>query len=410
MSFRDSPFEDLKVPVTFTAGAALVAAILIAAVMLLGDRRDSLGPDAWGASRERFDGAVAPAGAVISAPVRWVGGAFGSVGDYFFAVRENRKLKRRIVELERWRDAAVALKDVNERYEQLMRLRTQPEIASVAAHVVFDTRGPFSNARLADSGTENGVRVGHPVLSEHGLVGRIVGATRGASRVLLLSDPASRTPVMIDRTNGRAILTGDGGPNPRLEFLRGVDPVKQGDAILTSGDGGVFPRGLPVGAAVRGLDGVWRARLYSDRGAIDYVRILLFNDFAQLTNPQALTVVTVPPLSLPAPGATVPAPPIAAPAAPGALAPAPRPAAPAPGVTAPATPRPAAATAAAPRPTPRPAVSRPAASRPAAPRPAAVSPAPRPTPTATPPPAALVIPQTAPPPAQPTAPPPGAAQ
>jgi rod shape-determining protein MreC len=235
-------------------------------------------------------------------------------------------------------------------------------------------------------------------MSEHGLVGRIVGVTRGASRIMLLTDPASRTPVLIDRTNGRAILTGDGGPNPRLEFLRGVNPVRAGDPILTSGDGGVFPRGLPVGVAVRGLDGVWRARLYSDRAPIDYVRILHFEDFGQLTNPQALTVTTVPPVILPpaasgAPGGVPPGTQSPAAAAPGPAAPG---AAPAPGASvvprptasppAPAvrpTPRPAAAT-------PRPATSRPAAatSRPAPPQPAPVqTPAPAPA-VATPPPAA----------------------
>ena len=58
--------------------------------------------------------------------------------------------------------------------------------------------------------------------------------------------------------------------------------------MLTSGDGGVFPRGLPVGTVVRGLDGGWHVALDSDAAPIDYVQILLFTDFAQLANEQAL--------------------------------------------------------------------------------------------------------------------------
>jgi rod shape-determining protein MreC len=135
-------------------------------------------------------------------------------------------------------------------------------------------------------------------MSEHGLVGRVAGVARGASRVLLLTDPPAARPVLIDRTNARAILTGDGGPNPRLEFLRGAAPAREGDAILTSGDGGVFPRGLPVGVAVKGIDGVWRARLYSDRSPIDYVRILLFDDFARLVDQRAI-VDGIPPVIAP---------------------------------------------------------------------------------------------------------------
>jgi rod shape-determining protein MreC len=180
------------------------------------------------------------------------------------------------------------------------------------ARIVTDSRGPFANSRLANAGAELGVRPGNPVMSENGLVGRVVGVTAGASRVLMLTDPASRTPVMVDRTNSRAILTGDGGPNPRLEYLRGQDPVRVGDRVVTSGDGGVFPRGLPVGVAVRGLDGQWRVVLAADKAPVDFVRILKFQDFTQLVDIPALTPAGAPP---PTPGATTlpPASPTAAP-------------------------------------------------------------------------------------------------
>ena len=56
--------------------------------------------------------------------------------------------------------------------------------------------------------------------------------------------------------------------------MRGQDSVQAGDRILTSGDGGGFPRGLPIGVAANGIDGSWRVKLFSDRGAIDYVRVL----------------------------------------------------------------------------------------------------------------------------------------
>src|SRR5690606_3020324 len=128
----------------------------------------------------------------------------------------------------------------------------------------------------------------------HGLVGRVAGTTGSVSRVLLLTDVASRTPVLIDRTDARAILTGDGSGNPRLEFVRGADAVQAGDRVLTSGDGGGYPRGLPIGVAARGVDGSWRVKLFSDRGAIDLVRVLLFQDFGQLVSPEDLNA---PPLA-----------------------------------------------------------------------------------------------------------------
>jgi rod shape-determining protein MreC len=266
LAFREGPFQDLKVPLTWTGAAAAVIAIVVALALLFTDRREALGPEGYGA-RTEFDQVVEPVAGVLVAPVRWVRQGAGFVGGYFFAVSENRRLRQRVAELERWRDAAIALKNINTRYEQLLQLRTEPPIPMVSARVVTDARGPFSNARLADVGADRGVKVGNPVLSERGVVGRVVGVTRGVSRVLLLTDVDSRTPVLVDRTNARAILTGDGGPTPRLDYIRGRDPVKEGDLILTSGDGGIYPRGLPVGVAARDARGVWRVRLYADQSS-----------------------------------------------------------------------------------------------------------------------------------------------
>jgi rod shape-determining protein MreC len=255
---------------------------------------------------------LAPVGDVLSAPGRVTGDGVRGIRGYFFAVSENQRLRAELETMAQWRNEAIALRDVNERYRAILGLKTDPPIAMATARIVTDSRGPFANSRLANAGAELGVRPGNPVMSENGLVGRVVGVTAGASRVLMLTDPASRTPVMVDRTNSRAILTGDGGPNPRLEYLRGQDPVRVGDRVVTSGDGGVFPRGLPVGVAVRGLDGQWRVVLAADKAPVDFVRILKFQDFTQLVDIPALTPAGAPP---PTPGATTlpPASPTAAP-------------------------------------------------------------------------------------------------
>jgi rod shape-determining protein MreC len=121
--------------------------------------------------------------------------------------------------------------------------------------------------------------------------------SRDASRVLLLTDVDSRLPVLVNSTNARAILSGDGGDAPKLQYLRGHDPIHKGDILLTSGDGGLYPRGLPVGVAEKDLFGQWRVKLYSDRSAIDYVRIMRFTDFSQLVDEAALTSHGAPPVT-----------------------------------------------------------------------------------------------------------------
>lgn len=379
MALRENPFGELRVPLAWTAGVALVVAIIVAVGLLMSDRRETFRSEAYGVTRQVGDAVAAPVMGFLVTPGRWIGDGVDSVRGYFFAVSENQRLKAELAEAAEWKNAALALRDTNARYKALLGLKTDPPIPMVAARTVSEARGPFSNTRLANAGREKGIITGNPVMSENGLVGRVIGVTDGASRILLLTDIASRTPVMIERTNARAILTGDGGPNPRLEYLRGQEPVKPGDRLVTSGDGGVLPRGLPVGLAVKGLDGRWRAVLASDAAPVDFVRILLFQDFSQLSAAAAaeLNKMPVPPpaspmpavgvtaagATAPAPATTVPKPPAAnPPAATAGATPAPKPAAPrapAPATTVPIPPvaKPPAATAGA-TPAPKPAAPR----------------------------------------------------
>ncbi|WP_371130448.1 rod shape-determining protein MreC [Phenylobacterium sp.] len=338
MAFRDNPFGELKVPLAWTAGVALAVAVVVAVALLMSDRRETFQTEAYGATRRVGDAVAAPVTQTLATPTQWIGDGVDYVRGYFFAISENRRLKAELVVAQEWRDAALAMRDTNDRYRALLGLKTDPPIPMAAARTVSGSRGPFANTRLANAGREKGIKVGNPVMSETGLVGRIIGVTDGASRILLLTDIASRTPVMVDRTNARSILTGDGGPNPRLDYLRGKDPVKEGDRVVTSGDGGVLPRGLPVGVAVKGLDGRWRVALASDSSPIDFVRILLFQDFSQLANAAELNRIPPPPPPATGPATSVgvtPAPVLSATApatipAPAARAVTPRPAAPRP--------------------------------------------------------------------------------
>lgn len=292
MAFRDGPFENIKVPLVWTAAVTVVAAVVGCVLLLISDARAQTSP--YQPVRSGVEAVAGPVGGIFAAPVRWFGHASDYVGGYFFAVSENRRLKRELADLQPWRDQAIALKNVNARYEAMLGIRPEPPVAMQTARSILDARGPFSRARLIDAGSAKGVKVGNPVINEHGLVGRVVGTSPGISRMLLVTDVASQIPVLVDRTDARAILKGDGSGNPRLEFMRGVDSVQVGDRILSSGDGGGMPRGVPIGVAARGIDGSWRVKLFSDRGAIDYVRVMLFEDFGQLIGADDLYA---PPLS-----------------------------------------------------------------------------------------------------------------
>jgi len=287
VAFRDGPFENLKLPLAWTAAAVVVVGVVAAIVMLASGSRQSAGQASY--MRAGVESATAPVGEVLSAPVRWTGDVVEYVTGYFFAVSENRRLREQVAELSDWRDEAIALKNINARYEQMLGIHADPPIPMVTGRTVLDSRGPFARARLINLGSRDGVRPGNPALSEHGIVGRISGVSHGVSRLVLVTDVSSRIPVMVERTDARAILAGDASRNPRLDYVRGIDVIQEGDRVITSGDGGGIPRGLPVGVVAKGVDGSWRVKLFSERTAIDYVRVLLFQDFNQLIDPNSLT-------------------------------------------------------------------------------------------------------------------------
>ena len=307
MSFRDNPFGEVRLPLLLGAAAAAVVALVVAFALFMADRRQTYQEGAYHALRKASDGVVAPVTGAVAAPVRWLGGVASGVGDYFFAVSENRRLKAELAAARGLRDKAATLEDENTRYRALLGMAVDPPVPMVTARAVSESRGPYANTRLINAGADRGVKVGHPVLSENGLVGRVIGTSPRVSRVLMLTDAASRTPVMIQRTRARAILTGDGGWAPELAYLRGRDAARDGDLVLTSGDGGVLPRGLTVGRVVKGRDGAWRVRLASDAAPIDFVRVLLFEDFVRLEDLRALNRPAPPPPPTPAPRTAPPA-------------------------------------------------------------------------------------------------------
>ncbi len=306
MSLRDGPLSDIRPPLTWLAVAALFVAMIVALAVFVGDRPGD-SKHAAAPARRSIDGALGMAGGLLSTPVRWVGGAAAVARDYVLAGAEVGRLRTELAAARTWKDQALALRDENARYRALLGVGTDPPLPKVFARTVLDARGPFANTRIADVGAARGVTEGNPVLSDHGLVGRVTGVAPGASRIMLLTDVESRTPVLIARTNGRAILTGDGGANPRLNYLRSHDVLHVGDRVLTSGDGGVLPRGLPVGLVVKAFDGGWRVLLDSDASPIDFVQIMLFRDFSQLTPPATLEPRVLPPITTGAPAPVAPA-------------------------------------------------------------------------------------------------------
>ena len=115
---------------------------------------------------------------------------------------------------------------------------------------------------------------GQAAVTGDGLIGRISGVGSRSSRLLLITDLNSRIPIVIEATRTRAVLAGTNTGRPRMIHLPTGAAVAIGDRVVTSGHGGGFPSGLPIGVVTMATDGVIEVQPYVNRERIEYVRVL----------------------------------------------------------------------------------------------------------------------------------------
>jgi rod shape-determining protein MreC len=142
---------------------------------------------------------------------------------------------------------------------------------------VGDAGSAFVRSMLLNAGARDGVRNGQAVMTADGLAGRITEVGDSSARVLLITDINSRIPVMVERTRDHAMLSGDNSRQPQLNFLPPGVQVQLGDRIVTSGHGGTYPAGLPVGVVASiGDRGVIRVEPLVDWSRMEFVRVVDF--------------------------------------------------------------------------------------------------------------------------------------
>lgn len=212
---------------------------------------------------------------VVSAPVDAVGRWLSGIGHFFNVYNENIELKQQNARLRQWQSAALALEARMKRYQLLLNAVPDPSLSSVTARVIGRASRPFLQTTVLNAGKHDGVKPGQAVTDDRGMLGRIYLAGDRTSWVILLTDLNSRIPVAIQPGNAQAIMAGDNSDAPALEALSQNAKLKQGEEVVTSGDGGLLPPGLPVGVVIND-GGQVRVALFADPATADEVRIVDF--------------------------------------------------------------------------------------------------------------------------------------
>ena len=227
-------------------------------------------------AREGALDAAAPVLEFFSGPVAYVNGLIGYVGDYFSVLEQNQALREENAELRQWMNEALELRQTVAAFNGLDTYAAPPTASPISAHVIGESNDAFARSMIVNAGRARNIEAGQAVVDEDGLVGRIVHTGASASRVLLLTDTQSRIPIYVEGADVEGILVGNTRKRPVISVTETSDPVEltSGQRVLTSGAGGVLPRGLPVGV-VDGLDDEdILVRLYSNYSRTRIVRIL----------------------------------------------------------------------------------------------------------------------------------------
>jgi rod shape-determining protein MreC len=173
-------------------------------------------------------------------------------------------------------DEALEHRKTIAQYEALKSFYAPPDARPLNAFVIGDSNEAYTHAMLVNVGAGKGVARGQAVLDDRGLVGRVVDTGKAASRILLLTDAQSRVPVFIEDANLEGILVGRANARPTIKFTLSSEApdFKKGQRVLTSGAGGVVPRGLPVGVIVDAQGGEAIIDLYADYARARLVRVV----------------------------------------------------------------------------------------------------------------------------------------
>ncbi|MBO4793853.1 MAG: rod shape-determining protein MreC [Deltaproteobacteria bacterium] len=184
----------------------------------------------------------------------WIATTVGKWGENYFRLvgvsQENRRLKEENRQLRAKLQEMEEIRLTNQRLQRLLEFREEQELPALQARVIADDSTSWFRSVMLDKGSSDGVVMGAPVVVAEGVVGRVIRVAPHAARVLLITDASSALSALVQKSRARGVLRGAGGVLT-MAFALVQNTIAVGDLVITSGQGGVFPKGIPVGTVAR---------------------------------------------------------------------------------------------------------------------------------------------------------------
>ena len=188
---------------------------------------------------------------------------------------ENRRLREEVQELRVQGLRVVETDDENRRLRRLLALQEHLPLTTLSGEIIAREWGGWIRSLTINRGRGDNVPRLTAVISPNGLIGRVVEVRPGASIVQVLTDPTSTVGAHVLRTRTPGIVEGDPRGTLRFKFMsRDGASIQSGDVLVTAGQGGLFPRGIPIGT-VRSIDNRGAALFHYAEltPAVDFARV-----------------------------------------------------------------------------------------------------------------------------------------
>lgn len=198
------------------------------------------------------------------------------VEDWIFAYESLQDLKKQVQFLKDREAYYASLKTQNEQLRKILHVAQSNHHQFKTVPVIAYPGKPFVRGILLGAGQNQGIEAQKALVTTEGLVGRTVESSTSLTRGILITDLNSRIPVIIKPSNQHAILVGDNTNKPVLKYLPYNTSIKAGETVETSGRGGVFPAGVPVGIveSVSGSDATVKPHVALN--SLSFVQILSY--------------------------------------------------------------------------------------------------------------------------------------
>ncbi len=176
---------------------------------------------------------------------------------YLVGVKDaNKDLRKKVRNLQFENSILKEKLNEYERLKELLNFKKAYDFKTVASNVIGRNIDGYLKYIIIDSGKSEGIKVNDAVISSEGLVGKVVETYYNSSRVSVILNVNNYVSVMNFNTRTVGVLSGDGEGGLVVDFYDKLDDVKENDLFITSGLGGLYPKGIPIGKAKKTVESV----------------------------------------------------------------------------------------------------------------------------------------------------------